>query len=88
MTRRPVMQRFTLRAPIVWYIRLVLPRVLFWFAVHNWTELRREKLQSVGVDHDPIQADDCRDMRPSGHERWIRERTKMADMSAERCGEY
>jgi hypothetical protein len=25
----------------------------FWFGVHNWTELRREKLHSAGMDHDP-----------------------------------
>ena len=30
-------------------------RVLFWFGVHNWTELRREKLHSAGMDHDPTQ---------------------------------
>ena len=67
----------------VWYFG----RVLFWFGVHNWTELRREKLHSAGVDQRSDTRDDCRDMRPSGQQRWIRERTKT-DMSAERCGEY
>ena len=58
-----------------WHVR----GVLFWFGVHNWTELRREK------------AAFCRMMsryRPSGQQRWNAERTKMTDMSAERCGEY
>ena len=62
-------------------------RVLFWFGVHNCTELRREKLHSAGIDHDPTQevtVGICGLMQ----QRWILERTKMNDMSAERCGEY
>jgi hypothetical protein len=34
-----------------WYFR----RALFWFGVHNWTELRREKLHSAGMEYDPTQ---------------------------------
>lgn len=34
-----------------WYFR----PVFFWFGVHNWTELRREKLYSTEMEHDPTQ---------------------------------
>jgi hypothetical protein len=46
-------QRISNRDSVIpfWYVR----RVLFWFGVHNWTEMRREKLHPVGMDHDPTQ---------------------------------
>jgi hypothetical protein len=47
----PTANRRSCPAIPVWYIR----RVVFWFGVHNWTELRREKLHSAGMDHDPTQ---------------------------------
>ena len=62
-------------------------RVLFWFGVHNWTELRREKLHSTGIDHDPTQemiVEICGLLDSNAG--FLN--TKMTDMSAERCGEY
>ena len=64
-------------------------RVLFWFGVHNWTELRREKLHSAGMDRDPTQemtVEMCGLM--DNNAGFLNRRTKMTDMSAERCGEY
>jgi hypothetical protein len=56
--------------------------------VHNGTELRRKKAAFCRNGPQSDTRDDCRDVRPSGQQRWIRERTKMTDMSAQRCGEY
>ena len=59
----------------------------FWFGVHNWTELRREKLHSTGIDHDPTQemiVEICGLLDSNAG--FLN--TKMTDMSAERCGEY